>query len=146
MKWVILFACLIPTLIEAWLDRKGEKRKGKVKDTVWLVVASLAMAGVAWCFGKNPLSVLLLILGWRVLAFDYIVHALLKKYSKGHNHINIWKYTGTTTHFWDQMVAKIPWWLRLVIRVVVFAGVVYCIIEKSQVGHLIQIWPFNSAC
>ena len=121
MKWVILFVCLIPTLIEAYLDRNGEDKKGKKKDTIALIVVAIGIALASWgWFGQNPLAVLALILGWRILAFDYITHALLKKYSLGHKGINWFTFSGTTA-FTDKLVSKVHPVVRLAVRILVFA-------------------------
>lgn len=111
----------LPTFIESFLDRKGETKRGKIKDFWWALVGSAIITGLAWLwFGENPFTSVLMILMFRLTTFDYITHALLKRYSEGHKDINIWKFTGTTTHFWDQWIAKINWVGRMVIRVVVF--------------------------
>jgi hypothetical protein len=122
MKIIILILCLIPTLVESWLDRKGESRKGKVKDSVWLIVVAIALAGASWWIWKsNPLVVLLLILMFRFCCFDYITNAFLKRYSEGHKNINIFTFTGTTA-FTDRITAKINPWLRFGIRLALFLG------------------------
>ena len=132
MKLIIIFLALIPTLVEAWLDRKGEPRKSKVTDTLWLVIAAMALAlGVLWLLDISPLKTLALVLGFRILAFDYLVHAVLKRYSESHKDINIWKYTGKTTHWWDQWIAKIHWRWRLGIRVAVFVCAVVWFITPT---------------
>lgn len=130
MTWLIAFLCLIPTLYEAWSDRKGEDRKGKRKDFIWLSLVALAFAAGTWLvLGYNPLAVLSLILGWRILVFDYLTNALLKGYSESHRDINVWSYTGKTAYF-DRLIKNVPWGWRLGIRGLVFALAVwwYCTI------------------
>lgn len=119
MKWLILALCFAPTIIEAILDRFGETRKGKRKDFIWLSLVALALVGASWRLGYNPLAVLLLLLVIRFAVFDYLVHWFLKRYSENHGHINIWQYTGKSTHWHDQIAAKVHPVLRLVIRVVI---------------------------
>lgn len=125
MIWVILFVTLLPTLFEVWNDRNGEGKKSKVKDGIWLVVGSALIAGGAWWLGYRPLPVIGLILGWRVLIFDYLTHIFLKEFSKSHENIEWWSYTGKTTYWWDQLIAKISWKLRLAVRVLIFAATIY---------------------
>jgi len=123
MIW--LFITTIPNIIEGWLDRKGEKRKGKVKDTIWLSLVAVTIAGVSYYFERNVENVIaisLLFIVHRVCWFDYYVHALLKRYSPTHKekNINIWTFTGTTTYWWDQLISKVPPVVRLVVRVFIF--------------------------
>lgn len=121
-KALIAFLCLIPTLYEAWSDRKGEDRKGKRKDFIWLSLVALALAGYAWWAGYAPLSVIGLILGFRVLIFDYLVQYLLikNKVIVGH-----WfTYNGKTSWF-DKLAAKIHPVIRLILRLIVFALAVW---------------------
>ena len=123
MTLLIIFITGLFNPVEGYLDRLGEKRKGKVKDTVWLVIAAACLLGLAWwLFDVRPFWPALLIGVWRVTCFDYIAHAFLKKYSGNHNEINIWKYTGKTTFWWDQLLAKIDWRIRLASRVLLFSG------------------------
>ena len=125
MTWLIIFITGLFNPVEGYLDRFGEKRKGKVKDTVWLVIAAACLLGLAWwLFDIRPFWPALLIGVWSVTAFDYIAHAFLKRYSVGHKDINIWKFTGTTTYWWDQAVSKVDWRIRILVRVLVFATAV----------------------
>jgi hypothetical protein len=119
VKWLFLIACLVPSLVEAWLDRKGETTLGKYKDTIWLVVASLGLAGVAWWLGQRPLPVIGLVLGWRILVFDYLVTWLLIRNDVINPNAKWWDYTGKTSKI-DQWVSKIDWKVRLLIRGLIF--------------------------
>lgn len=119
MKWVILVLCFAPTLFEAYFDRFGETRKGKKKDTLWLLIAAACLIGLSWwLFDFHPLVTGLLILVFRFCTFDYLVHWLLKRYSENHPNINIWEYSGSTADF-DKLTAKVPWRIRLIVRAVV---------------------------
>lgn len=121
-KLILLLLTIVPTLYEAHADRFGETRKGKKKDTLWLLIAAACLIGLSWwLFDFHPLMTGLLILVWRFCTFDYLVHWFLKRYSENHGHINIWTYTGKSTLWHDQLMAKINWVGRMVIRVVVFA-------------------------
>ncbi len=113
MIWIVI--TFLPTWIEAFSDRYGESRKAKLKDTVGLIVVAVGIAGGAWWAGYAPLPVIGLILMWRITCFDYLVNAYLKKYHKGHEGINIFKFTGTTS-FTDRIVGRIPWTIRLTVR------------------------------
>ena len=118
-KIIILALCFLPVLIEAYLDRKGEDRKGKKKDTLWLIIIVASLVGLAWwLFDINPLLPALLVLMFRITCFDYIVTWFLKRNDVISPTANVWSYTGKSTFFWDQWMVKIPWRLRLVLRVV----------------------------
>jgi hypothetical protein len=121
MNLIIFLITGIPNWVEGWRDRKGQQKKKKVRDSIVLAVVGLIMTGVAYLLRMNWIAVPLLLLMWRVTCFDYIAHFFLKRYHKGHEDINIWKFTGKTTYFWDQWIAKIPWGLRLIARLVIFA-------------------------
>lgn len=122
MKFAVILITFLPTLYEAFTDRFGEQKKDKLTDGIILVVASVIMTAVAYLVLKNWIVVPLFILIWRFAAFDYVCHAFLKRYSENHGHINIWSYTGESTHWWDQLAAKVHPVLRLVIRGIVFLG------------------------
>lgn len=115
MTYVFILIYWLPTWIEGYLDRKGETKKSKRNDTIWLIVVAIGITGGAWASGFNPWTAPLFIFIWRVCTFDYIVHYFLKKYSEGHKNINIWKFSGTTA-FWDRIVSRIPPMWRLLIR------------------------------
>lgn len=125
MTWLIIFVCLIPTLVEAYLDRRGETKTGKKKDTLWLVIATAVLLGLCWwLFDINPIGPGLLVLGWRVLVLDYLVNILLyrNKVIENPGAEKWWSYMGKSTHFWDQALAKIDWRIRLAARVLLFSG------------------------
>ena len=129
MIWIAI--TLVPTLVEAWLDRKGESTLGKYKDTLWLVVASLGLAGVAWWLGQRPLPVIGLVLGWRILVFDYLVTWLLIRNDVIDPGAKWYNYTGKTSVV-DRWVSRIPWKWRLAIRLALFvASVVVFGMDKS---------------
>lgn len=122
MKVIILMITFLPTLIESYLDRFGETKKSKIKDTLWLVMEVIVSLWLAyWLFDISPVWPAILILMFRFCTFDYLVHWFLKRYSENHGHINIWSYTGESTYWWDQLTSKVDWRLRIVIRLCVFA-------------------------
>lgn len=122
----MILVCLIPTIVEAWLDRHGETKKGKKKDTIWLIVVTLLLCGIAFWIGQNVLYVVGWIIGWRILVFDPLVNFLLKRFSQTHKekNINIWTYEGETAET-DKILSKIPWWIRLIGKIVIFATIIY---------------------
>lgn len=122
MKILFLILSVLPTIIEAWLDRKGEDRKGKIKDTLWLVVGALGLSLAACFLKRDPLPLIGLLLGFRIACFDPLVHALLKKHSENHHNINIWTYTGKSTKWWDQWVANVPWRIAIVFRAAILTA------------------------
>ena len=119
MPWIILFVYLIPTLFEAFQDRNGETKKDKRKDLLWLVVAGAVIVWLAWLvLDKSPVRSAFMIIGWRVLVFDYLVQYILikNKVIVGH-----WfTYTGKTAR-WDRIISRVHPVARFVIRLSVFA-------------------------
>lgn len=124
-KVIVLVVTFLPTLYEAFTDRFGEAKKDKITDGIILVVASVIMTAVAYLVLKNWIAVPLFILLWRGVAFDYTVNFFLKRHSESHRHIEIWHYVGSTTYWWDQLTAKVPWKIRLIVRAVVFTLAVF---------------------
>ena len=119
---LILFAlAVIPTLVESYLDRHGENRTGKQKDTIWLIVVSLAFALVTYLFGVNPVATVAVILGWRILLLDYLVTYLLikNKVVEWPEAKKWWSYLGKSSK-WDRIFSKVDWRVMLVLRVVLF--------------------------
>ena len=118
--------CCIPTAVNLIHHRKGREKKKKVLDKVVLSIISLALAFVVkWVFGYDLLRSLALMLGIYILVFDYAIVWLLRKNDVISPTANIWTYTGKSTYWYDQMVSKVPPWLRFVVRVIVFGGSVY---------------------
>jgi len=127
---------IIATLLESWYDRKGENKNEKIKDAVWLAILSVLYIFVTWkWFDQNPFIILAYILMWRVTLFDYLTNFMLKKFSNGHKDINVWKYTGKTTFFWDQWMSKIDWRWRLIFRIVILVVGVSHLIYLYLVGN-----------
>lgn len=125
MIWFI-FVCALPSIYEAYTDRKGERRAEKVRDTLILIAVVLIVSIVARIYLIIPiLKSIALFLAWRVLIFDYLTHAFLKRFSKSHKGINIWTYSGKTTHFWDQWISKVHPAVRFVLRLLIFLGALF---------------------
>jgi hypothetical protein len=125
-KIAVILITFLPTLYEAFTDRLGESKKDKLWDGVILAGYSILLVGGAWWLGYRPLSVIGLILGFRILLFDYLVQYLLikNKVIVGH-----WfDYSGKTSWF-DQKVAGINPWIRFAARLVVFALAVWYYIQ-----------------
>lgn len=134
MTYVFILIYWLPTWVEGWLDRKGETKKGKQKDTLWLIaVAALVCALAWWLFDINPLLPAAMMFVWRVTTFDYIVHAFLKRYSKGHKDINIWKFSGKTSKT-DRVLSKIDWRVRLTIRGVILIASVAWFLTSHRIA------------
>jgi hypothetical protein len=122
--WLILIAGLAAVVVEAWNDRFGETKKGKIKDAAYLAIATSCLCLLAWLLDRtHPLKVIALVLGVRVLAFDYLVQYLLIK-----NKVIFgkwWSYSGKTAK-WDRLTGRVHWGIRLGLRVVIIArAVVY---------------------
>lgn len=121
-KIAIALLCLAPTIYEAISDRKGESKRDKFWDGLILVGYSVLLAGGAYLSGHAWVPVIGLILGFRVLVFDYLIQYLLikNKVIVGH-----WfTYNGKTSWF-DKLAAKIHPVIRFVLRMVVFALAVW---------------------
>lgn len=121
MIWLIAFLCLLPTAWELYNDRNGENKKGKLKDTAVFLVVTGLIAGLSYWLGQRPVSAILLILGIRVMFFDYLINVVLykRKVIEKPGADKWFSYTGESTHCWDQLAAKVHPVLRLVIRVVI---------------------------
>lgn len=123
MIWLFI-AGAVPNLYRAWQDRAGATKQEKVRRNLLVYgIAILLALAVSFVLKENLLVASILgMLTWRVCAFDYVVHAFLKRFSESHKNINIWKYTGKSTYWHDQLVSKIDWRVRLAIRVVLFVA------------------------
>jgi hypothetical protein len=122
MIWVVILWGLAAAILEAWNDRKGETKKDKISDSVYLAIATSCLCLLVWVLDRtNPLRVVAVVLGVRVLAFDYVCNWFLKKYSESHKEINVFRYVGTTATT-DRIISNIPPWLRFLARVVIFAA------------------------
>lgn len=119
MKLILAFVLLLPTLFEAWTDRHGESKEGKTSDALWLgFVALLLSVGLWLLLSVQPLKTIALLLGWRLLVFDYLTHALLIR-----NDVIVgswYNYTGKTSK-WDKIISKVNWKVRLAVRTILFA-------------------------
>ena len=132
-KVIFLFFAFIPVVYEAWTDRKGEQRKDKIVDAGLLVGYTVLLTGCAYLVLKNWIAVPLLILMFRISCFDYIVNAFLKRYSGNHNHINIWKYVGKTSFTDRNILSRIPWRIRLLVRVLILVvSVLWFVLSGPQ--------------
>ena len=130
-KAIVIVVTFLPTLYEAWTDRKGETKRDKRKDAVFLVGLSALLTAGAYLFLAEWVSVPLLIIMFRVTCFDYIVNAFLKRYSKGHKKINVWKFSGTTA-LTDRLIGRIPYKVRLVVRAVLLCLSLWIYLTKFQ--------------
>lgn len=124
MKWLFLILAFAPVIYEAWTDRKGERRRDKIVDAGLLVGYSVLLTGSAYLALTRWIAVPLLILMFRVTTFDYLVNFFLKRYSKGHKNINIWKYSGAVA-LTDRIVSKVPWGLRLALRLALLVAAIW---------------------
>lgn len=119
MIWFILIAGLVAVVVEAIYDRKGEDRRGKFRDAIGLTIAASLICLIAcWLGDVNPLKTLALILGVRVLTFDYLASYLLIK-----NGVIVgkwWSYSGQTAK-WDRLTGRVHWGIRLALRLILFA-------------------------
>lgn len=123
MGQAIVFLCLIPTMLEAWTDRKGETSKEKRLDLLTFGSLYLILAVVIWFIIEvHPLKSILLMIGIRVLMFDYLVQYLLIKNGVISGH---WFFYKGKTAKWDRAFSWLNPWIVLVLRVIFFAGTVF---------------------
>lgn len=114
-----LILCFLPTVWEIWDDRKGETKKDKERDVVVAIVLYIGVMLVAWWLGTPPVKSISMMLGARVMFFDYVIHYILIRRGVIHGH---WfTYVGKTSTF-DKRIAKVNPWIKLLVRVVVFAA------------------------
>lgn len=121
---MIALVTILPTLWELWNDRNGETRKDKARD---FLIAVCLYAGIAlalwWMFETNPLKSLALMLGVRVMLFDYAIAAILIR--RGVIVGRWFSYNGKTARF-DRLVARVNPWVRFAIRLGLFvAAIIY---------------------
>jgi len=130
MIWFILIGSLLAVVIEALGDRRGEDRKGKIRDAIGLTIAASLISLIAcWLGDVNPLKTLALVLGVRVLVFDYFSQWLLIKHDVIVGH---WFFYDGKTAYFDRLVSKINPWVRLALRIVLFA-----------LALLLYLWPLK---
>lgn len=120
MIWLVILLGLVAVEVEARNDQHGESKKDKVRDAFVLAIAASCLCLLLYWLGNvHPLKTIALLLGVRVLVFDYRATYLLIK-----NKVivgNWWSYTGKTAR-WDKLISRIPPWLRLLARVILFAA------------------------
>jgi hypothetical protein len=124
--------CAIPTLTNIFLDRNGRKKQHKIWIKLVVIAISLALAVVVKvAVDIDYLRSLALMWGIYFLAFDYVVTYVLHKRGiiEGKDSEKWWKYMGKSTHWYDQLMARIPWGWRLVARVALFGGAVWFILS-----------------
>lgn len=111
--------------MEAYLDRHGEQKTGKRKDSIWLTVVALCLCLIAWILAKvNPLKTLAVFLAVRILSIDYLINWFLKKYHEDFKKINIFSYIGKTA-LTDRIISKVHPTVRLVARALLFGAAVW---------------------
>lgn len=116
-------ALILPTLYEVWQDRHGESKKDKVKDAIITVALWLSFALMfRWLFETPVVGSLALLLGWRILVFDYLVQCVLIRNGVIIGH---WFYYQGKTAKWDRVLSHLNPWIVLVLRVLFFAGTVF---------------------
>ena len=119
MIYIIILLGLIASEVEARNDQWGESKKDKIRDAILLTIFASIVSYLAWQFvDVNPLKTVAVLLAVRIAYFDYRVSYLLIK-----NKIIVGKwflYSGKTAK-WDKLISKVNPWLRLVVRVIIFA-------------------------
>ena len=122
METIAALICAIPTIWEIWNDRNGETAKDKIRDVlITSILYAIIMIALWWVNETHPLKSLALMLGIRVAFFDYAIQYVLIKRGVIHGH---WfTYSGKTSWF-DRKVSKVNSWLRLAVRVILFAAAV----------------------
>lgn len=123
---------LAAVIVEAICDRKGEYKRGKIRDAIGLTIAASLICLIAYWLGDvPPLNTLVLLLGIRLLVFDYLVSYLLikNKVIVGH-----WfTYSGKTAK-WDGLISKINPWVRLALRALLFCLALWWFLSRYLDG------------
>ncbi len=120
---VAFILTFLPTVWEIWNDRNGETKKDKAQDAIVAIILYAAITLICmWMWAIPPVKSLSMMLAIRVMLFDYIIHYILIQ--RGVIVGNWFTYTGKTSTF-DKLIAKINPWIRLLLRVAVFAGAVW---------------------
>lgn len=121
----LILAGLIASTVEGFLDRHGEQKTGKRKDSIWLTVVALCLCLIAWLLAKvNPLKTLAVFFAVRILSIDYLINWFLKKYHEDFKKINVFRYIGKTA-LTDRIISKVHPVFRLVARVLIFLGALF---------------------
>lgn len=116
-------ALILPTFWEVYDDRHGENKKGKVKDLVIVAVLYVVIALAFWWLSEtHPLKSLALMLGIRILIFDYLVQYVLIKNGVISGH---WFFVKGKTAKWDRVISHLNPWIVLGLRVLFFAGTLF---------------------
>jgi hypothetical protein len=126
--------CAVPTLANIFFDRNGRKKEHKIWIKLIVIAISLALAVVVKvAVDIDCLRSLTLMWGIYFLTFDYGVTYVLHKRGiiEGKDSEKWWKYMGESTHWYDQAAAKIPWVLRLFIRIIIFAVFLYAFLQAQ---------------
>lgn len=118
MIWLVILLGLVAVEVEARNDQHGESKSDKVRDAFVLTIAASCLCLLLWWLADvNPLKTIALLLGVRVLVFDYLITYLLIKNGVVVGH---WfSYMGKTA-FTDRIISKVNPWLRFALRLCLF--------------------------
>ena len=126
---IICIVSFVPTITELLNDRRGDDNK--VQDIVVLTIISLALSMalnflisgtvVSWAIVKY----MVFMWGIHFVFFDYAVVYLLRKNGIIRASAKVFRYTGKSTKWWDQLQARVKWWIRIIFRLAVFAVIVW---------------------
>ena len=116
--------CCIPTVVHVLNDAHGDTKKGN--DILVLTAISIVLSTVIhFTFHIALWKSLLMIFAIHTLVFDYAIVYFLRKNDVISPTAKVWSYTGKSTRWWDQLVAKVHPVLRFFIRVAVFSLAVW---------------------
>lgn len=115
--------CFAPTVWEIYNDRNGETANDKVRDGIITAIfyTTITLA-LWWVYETHPLKLLALMLGIRVMFFDYFIQYILTKRGVIRGHWFFYK--GHTAKF-DRVIKYLNPWIVLVCRVILFAAAVW---------------------
>lgn len=117
---IAFILCILPTVLEIIDDARGELKKGKVRDFILAVIFYSGIALFNWqVFEIHPLKSIALMLGVRVMFFDYVVQYVLIKRGVITGH---WFFYQGKTAKWDRVISYLNPWVVLAVKVIVFAG------------------------
>ena len=126
MDVIYFLLCAIPTAVNLVAHKNGRGKEDKIRDKLIIIIISSALALIVkWVFDYDLLRILGLMLGVYILTFDYAIVWLLRERGVIRGTAKVFQYTGKSTYWYDQLIAKIDWRIRLVIRLAVFAVIVW---------------------
>lgn len=126
MDVIYFLLCAIPTAVNLVAHKDGRGKEDKIRDKLIIIIISSALAlGVRWLFDYELSRSLLLMLGIYFLFFDYAIVWILRKNGVIRKSAKVFRYTGKSTYFYDQLMSRIDWRIRLAIKLLTFGVTIW---------------------